>query len=821
MPVTFSPSPTLAKSASVSGVTASQILKHTLSSTHYYQHVDGIKQCLIGGRAGRSPQHKIAFAERRNGFVDTVLAAYSESHALVVRPDDVWLAIISQFAFFLGGSDSEGAKARRDNFVTEPREHEICSSTTDLRGLSKVMGDILGHNLVNPTLEKWIVPDFSTTTQCDVTVASILVLTTLTKPSSSSSELHINVKGGIPRVTLEGEKKDWEEVLGRLEKLKEFSLKTIAWYHILQPVIEQFIAGFDNASSPENREFWDTVLFKGKGTDLSGWIAAFCIFSEEGKWRGPTLGKPKGKAAAETLGSKRFWTTYNNKFAKNGPEYPTIAISSIPPSFGELPVVLAATPNDNDDQKIQSTIVAGLVGLGISSSRDTALSESGRNDSVRPVVAWWIYARLNEESKRRREKDRESRKRKEVVIAEPAIYEPSTQPPVETEQPIMLNLSEPVIIPEAERIPTPEPVVEQSIPPEPVHTPQPPPEPEPELEPEPEPEPAVVQTTVKGKKGKKGKKAVVSNAVEPEIPVRAPTPPPPIPTPSIPVRTPTPPRMATPRVPTPPPEPEPASTWGFGFGSKSKQEKKPAGTSAGFGFGSGFASTLGSSFGFGMSTSSTPAEEKVAQTTTSAFGFGIGSGFGSDTPNPAVDNIDSSHHSPANEFKQLDDYNEPITADGQNTGDSWGLDEPVTDRPQATNGMEPSISFNPSRLSFTWDDTGNTQAQEAANWDSLGQTSGAGADAGETGLDPAALNDAQPVNEIGGEENKDKADESGSKTNDQTNIEDESANAKADGEAETKVEETPAPPQAEEDAGWGVPVTSKKGGGKKKKKGKS
>ena len=37
---------------------------------------------------------------------------------------------------------------------------------------------------------------------------------------------------GIPQVTLEGTKEDWERILSRLEKLKEYGVETLAWYHL-------------------------------------------------------------------------------------------------------------------------------------------------------------------------------------------------------------------------------------------------------------------------------------------------------------------------------------------------------------------------------------------------------------------------------------------------------------------------------------------------------------------------------------------------------------------------------------------------------------
>lgn len=61
---------------------------------------------------------------------------------------------------------------------------------------------------------------------------------------------------GIPRVTLEGERSDWVDILGRLEKLKEYGIETIAWYYLLRPVIARFVAALDDPTSAENMDFW-------------------------------------------------------------------------------------------------------------------------------------------------------------------------------------------------------------------------------------------------------------------------------------------------------------------------------------------------------------------------------------------------------------------------------------------------------------------------------------------------------------------------------------------------------------------------------------
>jgi hypothetical protein len=36
---------------------------------------------------------------QHNGFVHTIIKAYSDHHHLVLRPDDVWIAVLGQFNF--------------------------------------------------------------------------------------------------------------------------------------------------------------------------------------------------------------------------------------------------------------------------------------------------------------------------------------------------------------------------------------------------------------------------------------------------------------------------------------------------------------------------------------------------------------------------------------------------------------------------------------------------------------------------------------------------------------------------------------------------
>ncbi|EGO21327.1 hypothetical protein SERLADRAFT_476365 [Serpula lacrymans var. lacrymans S7.9] len=56
---------------------------------------------------------------QKNGFVHTVMEAYNRHRALIIRPDDVWLAILIQFSLYVNGNaELLGKKIR------EPRRKE-------------------------------------------------------------------------------------------------------------------------------------------------------------------------------------------------------------------------------------------------------------------------------------------------------------------------------------------------------------------------------------------------------------------------------------------------------------------------------------------------------------------------------------------------------------------------------------------------------------------------------------------------------------------------------------------------------------------------
>ncbi|KAF8697075.1 hypothetical protein AX14_001469 [Amanita brunnescens Koide BX004] len=96
-------------------------------------------------------------------------------------------------------------------------------------------------------------------------------------------------------------------------------------------------------------------------TYLSGWITAFCFFSEKGT----------------RIQAQEVYST-SDQLVLDGVPYPKIDNQDIPIGFAEVDVEL-----DDNGQKFDTTLVAGSVGSQICVGTDSV------RDTIRPLPAWW------------------------------------------------------------------------------------------------------------------------------------------------------------------------------------------------------------------------------------------------------------------------------------------------------------------------------------------------------------------------------------------------------------------------------------------------
>ncbi|KIM58559.1 hypothetical protein SCLCIDRAFT_90807, partial [Scleroderma citrinum Foug A] len=364
--VSFSPASHKAQSfPSVPKTTSLQFLKSACPDAHGYTK-DIIHSSMGSTLKDVKPQ--------RNGFVHTVLECYNQHHALTIRPDDVWLAILTQFSCFVSGN----AEALRSLFVLHDGKKELSMEVKQKEGkvdwdlvvqmLVETMNAKIQENVIDPELRQWIIPAFSTTNDNDRLVAGMVMMATVKEYFS----FRICLLCGIPRVTLQGEKDDWVYILNRIEKLKEFGPQTTAWYRLLHPILSRFVKAFDKPNSRKNLEFWSKVAhFESLGSGpmwLSGWITAFMAFNEKGQWKGDS----------------QHDNEYGNVLVLDGVRYPRLDSDKVPAGYAQVDVTLEIKQKD-----YPTALIAGSVGTEIFSSGDKSLSDKGKRDSARPALGWW------------------------------------------------------------------------------------------------------------------------------------------------------------------------------------------------------------------------------------------------------------------------------------------------------------------------------------------------------------------------------------------------------------------------------------------------
>lgn len=301
---------------------------------------------------------------RSNGFVNTVTDAYNYHYNLIIRPDDVWIAIISQLGFHINAHPEEF----RHRFVAHDKKREliVIIPVTELKDInwdsaSAEMADLLDENLVDKELKNWILPTFSTTTTVDRTVSAMLMMASM----KSYFDYTFLMRCGIPSVTLDGTKEDWLDIQSRLAKLDSWDDKTRAWKRLLHPIIAKFVAAFDGEV---DADFWGHIAhpnFFGSGSHtLGGWITAFCVFTEKGKFNGDAL--------------VNSWDNPDLGYVLDGVTYPIIGRGEIPSGSAEVDALII----DQYRRKWKSLLIAGNMGLNVVQD----LGQEG--DTVQNLPMW-------------------------------------------------------------------------------------------------------------------------------------------------------------------------------------------------------------------------------------------------------------------------------------------------------------------------------------------------------------------------------------------------------------------------------------------------
>ncbi|KAN0028208.1 hypothetical protein ACTFIV_010046 [Dictyostelium citrinum] len=286
-----------------------------------------------------------------NSFVHSAWKAYNNHHSLSIRPDNIWMAILTQFSFYV----NKNSELLRTNFVDFNGQKTLIVRTdfpiltAPFDKLSIEMSKQIQKNINDPGLRNWIIPNFTTTTESDKVVYSISLMSIMKK----YFKFVMKTECGLPEVTLLGEISDWINLKERVSLLIHFDTENnqmSKWLRYLLPIMDKFI---ESIGGKPDIKWWNQMVNfneQSGGSELSGWLSSFCLFTNDGDFQ-------------------------ERSFSEYFP-FPIVDGNNIPNGFLSVPVKLV----DSDLSEYNSQIYAGHLAAKIEDTKIT------------PSIDWFIVA---------------------------------------------------------------------------------------------------------------------------------------------------------------------------------------------------------------------------------------------------------------------------------------------------------------------------------------------------------------------------------------------------------------------------------------------
>lgn len=293
----------------------------------------------------------VSYVPSSDSFVRGAIEAWGQHMHLVVRPDEVWYAVLVQINYYMVSH----AEEIRHLFVDHEGKEEIIVKGRTIDIIIAAFGAAIQARIKTDWLLDWIRPGFSTSTQQDDMMTSILMMGVMQHYFEYTGVIIC----GLPSVTLLGEKKDWEKLLAKLDKLAEFGSEPESFSRRLRPIFERFVLSFEKPESDEIHKFWNTIVHGyhpqlcGEPYKVTGWITAFFYWDTEGK----PYGRDDNNTAGE--GIEVYYPIIDND-------------SRVPVGWVEVPITLV----NFAEEEYNATIVGGNIGKMIKRGAPKAYIEA-------------------------------------------------------------------------------------------------------------------------------------------------------------------------------------------------------------------------------------------------------------------------------------------------------------------------------------------------------------------------------------------------------------------------------------------------------------
>lgn len=219
-----------------------------------------------------------------NSFFNGMYQAYAEHRPFVLSPDMIWLLISQGFARHVNANPEKlreyfGDSSGKLTLVVNSK-NDLLNDTTHWEKIfpqfTSQIAEHAGKELINT-----LTSNFSTTTEIE-RIASEITIMEATEPYFEYVVMYVVC--GIPEITLQGTREDWQKILDKTKTLSKYDLRW--WTDELEPILKEFV----NASKGDiDKDFWRN-MFKyhsqsqyGAPKIIDGWIVKFFPYDKDGK----------------------------------------------------------------------------------------------------------------------------------------------------------------------------------------------------------------------------------------------------------------------------------------------------------------------------------------------------------------------------------------------------------------------------------------------------------------------------------------------------------------------------------------------------------
>ena len=256
-------------------------------------HGEYLRKTKAGEILKSTLHHSDSVTSASCGLTSMILEAYNGHHDLVLRPDDVWTAIVQQFCLYV--NNAQNNEQLRCLFVSHGPDagkkelrmvyESISFHNAPYDQIAQDLVTMVRRDLNDPELVHWLVPSFSTTRAQDTIASAILVLATFQGYYKFSAATLC----GIPNVYLLGTLEDWQRINHAVDDLCKYDNQArhmTQWLGMLKPVTQNLVDSFCGKPNPK---FWSRVCAEvvpnGSGTAgrVGGWVTAFNPFDSDGR----------------------------------------------------------------------------------------------------------------------------------------------------------------------------------------------------------------------------------------------------------------------------------------------------------------------------------------------------------------------------------------------------------------------------------------------------------------------------------------------------------------------------------------------------------